>query len=247
MRCSNFIKTDEVINMLKTEPGQAVMRHKAKLVKMENLAGYTFVLPMLLGLTIFTIIPAIFSLILSFTNWSFIAGIDKIKFNGILNYTQLFHDQLFLTSFKNNLVLLLVVPVQLILSLILAVIVDKFVYFKSFFKVVFFMPYVSSIVAVSIVFQLLFQPSYGPVNQILKSLGVAKPPLWLADIHYALPSVMIIMTWIGIGFCLIVYLAALQSIPRDLYESADIDGAGAWTRFSKITLPLVSQPPSFCS
>jgi multiple sugar transport system permease protein len=106
------------------------------------------------------------------------------------------------------------------------------------------MPYISSVVAVAIVFQLLFHPSYGPINQTLKALGVANPPKWLADFHYALPSVMMIMVWIGIGFCLIVYLAALQAIPRDLYESADIDGAGSWTRFRKITMPLVS-PTTF--
>jgi multiple sugar transport system permease protein len=230
--------------MLKTELKHVPPRHKARPEKKENLAGYVFVAPMLIGLTVLTIIPTILSLILSFTDWSFIAGIDKIKFNGFHNYVQLFHDQVFLTSFKNNLVLLLVVPIQMICALILAVIIDKYVYFKSFFKVVFFMPYISSIVAVAIVFQLLFHPSYGPVNQALKSLGVANPPKWLADIHYALPSVMIIMTWVGIGFCLIVYMAALQAIPRDLYESASIDGAGSWTRFWKITLPLVS-PTTF--
>lgn len=229
--------------MLKTAPRQEG-RQKSKIGKKENLAGFIFVGPMLTGLIIFTIIPAIFSLIFSFTDWSFISGLNKMKFNGLQNYTQLFHDQVFLTSIKNNLILLLVVPVQLIISLVLAVIIDKFVYFKSFFKVVFFMPYVSSIVAVAVVFQLLFQPSYGPVNQILKAIGIANPPLWLADMHWALPSVMIIMTWVGIGFSMIVYMAALQSIPKDLYESADIDGAGPWTRFRRITLPLVS-PTTF--
>jgi multiple sugar transport system permease protein len=212
--------------------------------KRENLAGYVFVGPMLIGLTILTIIPAILSLIFSFTEWSFIAGLDKMKFVGFRNYTQLVDDPVFITSFKNNLILLLVVPVQLILSLVLAVIINKSVYFKNFFKVVFFMPYISSIVAVSIVFQLLFQPSHGPINQFLRSIGIDNPPKWLADIHYALPSVMIIMTWVGIGFCLIVYMAALQSIPKDLYESADMDGAGPWTSFRRITLPLVS-PTTF--
>jgi multiple sugar transport system permease protein len=212
--------------------------------KRENLAGFVFVAPMMIGLIVFTVIPTILSLILSFTDWSFIAGINKIKFNGFQNYEQLFRDKVFLTSFKNNLVLLLAVPVQLIFGLLLAVVIDKFVYFKSLFKVIFFMPYISSIVAVAIVFQLLFHPSYGPVNQGLKSLGIANPPKWLADFHFALPSVMIILVWVGIGFCLIVYMAALQAIPRDLYESADIDGAGSWTRFRKITFPLVT-PTTF--
>ncbi|WP_261807927.1 carbohydrate ABC transporter permease [Paenibacillus sp. N3.4] len=232
--------------MSKTETRRAASLHKVKVKgeKKENLAGYLLVAPMLIGLTIFTVIPTLISLILSFTDWSFIAGLDKIKFIGFRNYVLLFQDQVFLKSFGNNLVILLVVPIQLILALILAVVIDKYVYWKNLFKVIFFMPYISSVVAVAIVFQLLFHPSYGPVNQALKSLGMANPPKWLADLHYALPSVMIIMVWIGIGFCLIVYMAALQSIPRDLYESADIDGAGSWTRFRKITFPLVS-PTTF--
>ncbi|TVY09466.1 carbohydrate ABC transporter permease [Paenibacillus cremeus] len=226
------------------EKGRTASLRKIKGEKKENLAGYILVAPMFVGLTIFTIIPSLLSLMLSFTNWSFIAGVDKIKFNGLANYGQLFDDQVFLTSFKNNLLLLLVVPVQLILALMLAVVIDKYVYLKNLFKVIFFMPYISSVVAVAIVFQLLFHPSYGPINQALQSLGVTNPPKWLGDIHFALPSVMLIMIWIGIGFCLIVYMAALQAIPRELYESADIDGAGSWTRFRKITIPLVS-PTTF--
>jgi multiple sugar transport system permease protein len=230
--------------MPKEKTTETVAVPKAKKDKKENLAGYIFVSPMLLGLTIFTIIPTVISLILSFTDWSFIAGIDKIKFNGFDNYRHLFNDDVFLKSFKNNIILLLVVPIQLIFALILAVVIDKQVYLKNMFKVIFFMPYISSVVAVAIVFQLLFHPSYGPINQALMSMGVDNPPKWLADMHFALPSVMFIMVWIGVGFCMIVYMAALQAIPQDLYEAADIDGAGSWTQFSRITLPLVS-PTTF--
>ncbi|GIP28547.1 ABC transporter permease [Paenibacillus sp. J23TS9] len=230
--------------LAETEKGTQTTAVRPRRKRGDNLSGYLFIGPMLIGLTVLTIIPTIISLILSFSDWSFIAGLGKIKFTGIKNYTLLFHDRVFLISLKNNLVLLLVVPIQLIISLVLAVVIDKLVYLKNFFKVIFFLPYISSIVAVAIVFQLLFHPSYGPINQFLKTLGVKNPPIWLADVHYALPSVMIIMVWVGIGFSLIVYMAALQSIPKDLYESADIDGAGTWTRFSKITFPLVS-PTTF--
>lgn len=221
---------------------KARIRSVAK--RRETLSGYLFIGPMLLGLTVLTIVPTIITFILSFSDWSFISGVDKLKFTGFRNFSKLFDDRVFLISLKNNIYLLLVVPIQLIVSLALAVIIDKLVYLKSLFKIIFFLPYISSIVAVSICFQLLFQPSYGPINQFLRAIGVANPPTWLADIRYALPSVMLIMVWVGIGFCLIVYMAALQSIPKDLYESADIDGASAWTRFARITIPMVS-PTTF--
>lgn len=231
---------------MKTEANLKVVSKRRTILKEkeENLAGYLFIAPMMIGLIVLTIIPTILTLILSFTDWSFISGLDKIKFNGFANYVKLFKDQVFVTSFRNNLFLLLVVPIQLIISMVIAVIVDKYVYLKSLLKVMFFMPYISSIVAVAIVFQLLFHPSFGPINQTLRALGMANPPKWLADIHYALPSVMIIMVWIGIGFSLIIYLAALQAIPKDLYEAADIDGAGSWKKFWKVTFPLVS-PTTF--
>ena len=117
---------------------------------MENVSGYIFIAPMFIGLFVFTIIPTLIPLILSFTDWSFISGIEKIKFIGLKNYAHLLDDRVFRISMKNNMYLLLVVPIQLIISLVLAVIIDKFVYFKSFFKVVFFLPYISSIVAVAI-------------------------------------------------------------------------------------------------
>ncbi|ASS69412.1 sugar ABC transporter permease [Paenibacillus sp. RUD330] len=230
--------------IIKTAKAKRTPRVRSAARRRETLSGYIFIGPMFLGLLVLTILPTLLTFILGFSDWSFISGVDKLSFTGFKNFSRLFDDDVFLTSLKNNLYLLLVVPIQLIISLVLAVIIDRLVYLKGLFKIVFFMPYISSIVAVSICFQLLFQPSYGPINQFLRSLGVRNPPTWLADIHYALPSVMIIMVWVGIGFCLIVYMAALQSIPKDLYESADIDGAGAWTRFTRITFPMVS-PTTF--
>ncbi|RXZ84789.1 sugar ABC transporter permease [Paenibacillaceae bacterium] len=232
---------------MKTETSPRIgttLSQSKKRARKETLAGYIFVGPMMLGLIVLTIIPSLITFVLSFTEWSFIADFNKMKFVGLQNYSRLLDDTLFLKSFRNNLFLLLVVPVQLIVSLVIAVIIDKYVYLKGMFKVVFFMPYISSIVAVAIVFQLLFHPSFGPINQTLRAMGVDNPPKWLADLHYALPSVMLILVWVGIGFSLVVYLAALQAIPKDLYESADIDGAKTTTKFWKITLPLVS-PTTF--
>jgi multiple sugar transport system permease protein len=118
------------------------------------------------------------------------------------------------------------------------------VYFKSYFKVDYFMPYISMVVAVGVVWQVLFQPSYGPINEILKSIGISNPPKWIADPNFALISFMMISVWVSIGFNLIIYIDGLQAIPKDLNEAADIDGANGWTKFSRITFPLLS-PTSF--
>lgn len=210
----------------------------------ENLAGWIFVAPMLIGTSVLVLFPMLSSLILSFTDWNVVAGYENATFVGLKNFIALFNHEVFLKALKNNFVLLIAVPITLILSLAIAVIINKYIYFKDVFKVIFFMPFISSIVAVAVVFRVLFHPTRGPINQFLMSLGIENPPGWIADITYALPSVMIIMIWTGIGFNLIIYLAGLQNIPKELYEAAKIDGASAWYQFTKITIPLVS-PTSF--
>lgn len=206
--------------------------------------GYAFVSPMVLGLVIFTLFPIIASFFLSFTDWNFVAGFSKTKFLGLDNFIKLIHDSVFLLSLKNNLILMIVVPVTLAISVALAVIIDKKIHLKDLLKVVFFIPYISSIVAVAIVFQVLFHPTYGPINQVLMSWGMDNPPKWLADPDFALYCVMGLMVWVQIGYNMIIFMAGLQSIPNDLYEAADIDGASKWKQFYSITVPLLS-PTTF--
>jgi multiple sugar transport system permease protein len=210
----------------------------------ETVMGYLFVGPTLIALSVFAVLPILATIILSFTEWNFIAGLDKVKFTGLDNFERLFHDPIFLDSMKNNAVLMLVIPIALLVSMMLAVIINKYVYMKDLFKIIYFMPYISSIVAVAIVFQVLFHPSLGPINQALMAMGIENPPKWLADTNFALYSVMLIQIWVSIGFNLIIYIAGLQSIPPDLYEAADIDGASGWQKLMKITLPMLS-PTTF--
>ncbi|HEY0828793.1 MAG TPA: sugar ABC transporter permease [Bacilli bacterium] len=210
----------------------------------ETLMGYFFVGPMIIGLTIFTFLPIMATLILSLTEWNFVAGFDKIKFNGLKNFIKLYFDPIFLQAMKNNIILVITIPVTMSISLLIAVLINKHVYWKGLFKVIFFMPYISSIVAVAVVYQVLFHPSFGPINQALMSLGMDNPPKWLADTKFALVSVMMIQVYVTIGFNFIIYIAGLQNIPKDLYESADIDGASGWKKFLSITLPMLS-PTSF--
>ncbi|MVP01011.1 ABC transporter permease subunit [Paenibacillus sp. N10] len=199
---------------------------------------------MLIGVTIMTLLPIIASFFLSFTDWNFLHGFKRIDFIGLRNFERLFADSIFWQAMKNNLIFMLVVPTTLALSLLLAVIINKYVYFKDMFKVIYFMPYISSVVAVAMVWQVLFHPSYGPVNQMLMSIGISDPPKWIADVNFALPSIMMIMIWVSIGYNLIIYIAGLQSIPAELYEAAEMDGAKPWQQFRSITLPMLS-PTTF--
>ena len=210
----------------------------------ENLAGYAFIAPMFIGTSVLVLFPILSSFVLSFTDWNFVAGYENAKFVGFENFSKLLTNALFLKGLVNNIILILAIPITLILSLALAVIINKYVYLKDLFKVIYFMPFISSIVAVAVVFQVLFHPTKGPINQLLLKLGMDNPPGWIADVNFALPSVMLIMIWTGIGFNLIIYLAGLQNIPKELYEAAQMDGATAWSQFTKITIPLVS-PTTF--
>lgn len=219
-------------------------KSRGSLQRGENLWGIAFVSPMLIGVIILVLFPILATLVLGFADWNFVQGWDGIHWVGFQNFRQLLEDDMFIKSVRNNVLFLLTVPVYMMISMTLAILIDRFVYMKGYFKVAYFMPYISNIVAVAVVWQVLFQPSYGPINEILRTLGMSNPPKWIADPNFALISIMLISIWISIGFNLIIYIAGLQSIPKDLYEAADIDGANGWTKFRRITLPLLS-PTSF--
>jgi multiple sugar transport system permease protein len=230
---------------LEASPKAVAYKKKSNKSQMiENIVGYIFVGPMLLGVLIINLIPIVATLFLSFTEWNFIAGFNGLSYVGLDNFRHLLEDDVFIKSLKNNLVFMFTVPISMIAALVIAILVNKHVYFKSLFKVIYFMPYISSVVAVAIVWQIIFHPSLGPLNRMLMSIGIADPPKWIADVDFALPSIMIIFIWMSIGFNMIIYMAGIQSIPPDLYEAADIDGASPWGKFLNITLPMLS-PTSF--
>src|SRR5690606_775681 len=186
-----------------------------------NVAGYLFIAPMLIGSAVLILFPIIASFFLSLTDWNFVTGLGGAKFVGLDNFAGLFQDSVFMKGLMNNFLLLLVVPVGLALSLILAVVINKGIYFKDTFKVIYFMPYISSTVAIALVFQVLFHPTAGPINQVLKFLGVENVPGWIASTDWSLISVMIIIVWTQIGFQIIMYIAALQNISAQLYERSE--------------------------
>ena len=118
---------------------------------------------------------------------------------------------------------------------------------RNFFRTTFFFPYVASLVAVAVVWNMLFFPSAGPVNSLLSALGVQNPPRWSASVDWAMITVILASVWKGVGYYMIIYLAALQSIPSILYEAASVDGANAWQKFRYVTLPMLTPATFFIS
>lgn len=217
----------------------------SKKARKDFLTGMGFILPSLMGFLIFTFIPVVISLCLSFTSWNFMEGIEGIKFNGLANYIRLFSDEWFLNSYKNNIIFTAVtVPVLIALGLVMATIINKYIYGGGVVRTMIFIPYIASVVAVCTVWMVLLQPSYGPVNEFLRSIGISNPPGWLADFKWSLPSIMIIYVWQQVGYYSIVFLAGLKGLPEDVYEAAKVDGASSIRQFFSLTVPLIS-PTTF--
>ncbi|WP_157279896.1 carbohydrate ABC transporter permease [Paenibacillus swuensis] len=211
----------------------------------EHIAGYLFILPNLLGVLFFIIVPLVFSFILIFMDWDYLKGLDGLSFTGFDNIILMFKDDYLLTSLKNNVIFTAVtVPASMALGLVVAVILNKHVYWRNVWRTLFFLPYVSSLVAISIVWSVIYNSSSGPLNSFLRSMGIQNPPGWLADPKWALFSIIIMVVWTYIGYTMVLYMAGLQGISKDLYEASEIDGAGAIHQFIKVTIPML-KPTSF--
>ncbi|MCK9328596.1 MAG: sugar ABC transporter permease [Candidatus Cloacimonetes bacterium] len=210
----------------------------------EDIAGYLFILPNLVGFLVFTMFAVVFSFLMSFTDWSLIKKLSAVKWVGLKNYIDLFSDKWFQASVINNLWFLLVVPVTIFLAMIFAFLMNDKIFFKKGFRTILYLPNITSTVAVSVVWFTLFNPRMGPVNQLLMALGVDNPPQWLISTVWAKPCIGLLMIWKSVGYYSLLYLAALQGIPKQLYESATMDGASGVKQFFKITIPLLS-PTTF--
>ncbi|MFY9280332.1 MAG: sugar ABC transporter permease [Caldicoprobacterales bacterium] len=221
------------------------IKYKKKSKVKNDVIGYLFITPNLLGFIFLTLIPVLFSLFVSFTEWNIFKGFKEMNFVGLKNYISMFEDTWFKASIKNNVIYTLgTIPVTLCAALLTAVILNDKVYGKNAIRTMFFMPYISNVVAISAIWLALYNPSYGPINQFLMDLGISDPPKWIASSKWALPAVMIMSVWGGLGYNTVIYLAGLQGIPKELYESADIDGANWWHKLIRITIPMLS-PTTF--
>jgi multiple sugar transport system permease protein len=207
----------------------------------ENMVGYLFVAPLIVGLIIFTYGPVVASFGLSFTKGDYIS---TPKWIGLDNYRALLDDKLFWQSMRNTLYYVAgVVPAGMVLSLLLALAMNQKLRGIVFFRTIFFLPTISSSVAISLMWLWIYNPEFGALNFLLRQVGV-KGPAWLSTPEWAMPAVMIMAVWRGMGYNMLIYLAGLQGIPDIYYEAAEIDGAGTWAKFWNITVPLLS-PTTF--
>ena len=208
----------------------------------EALWGYLFLLPNILGFLAFNLFPLLFAIGMSFTRWDLIS---PPTFIGLSNYERLFlEDESFRIAIKNTLFFtVLSVPTGTILSLILANILNQKIRGTTFYRTAYFLPVVSSSIAVALVWAWVFNPDFGLVNEILTTFGLPRLK-WLASSTWALPAVVIVSVWRGIGPSTVIFLAGLQGISEELYDAAKIDGANTRQLFRHITIPMLS-PTTF--
>lgn len=221
---------------------------KKRAARIETLAGIGFVLPSFIGFFIFILIPVVMSLGISFCNWNFLKGWGAIEFAGLDNFRKMFSDNWFFVSFKNNILFTAItIPLLIMLGLVMGEIINRHVFGGKIIRVMIFIPYIASVVAICTVWQVMLQPSYGPINQFLMSIGIKNPPRWLVDNNWAIYSIMMIYIWTQVGYYVAVYMAGLKNVPADIYEAATIDGASGVRQFFSITIPMVKPTTFFLS
>jgi ABC-type sugar transport system permease subunit len=218
-------------------------KSRFSLTTRNTLVGVSFILPNFVGFLIFILIPVIFSLVLSFMHWD---GFNPMKFAALDNFKAVLRDSVFRASIGRTFVYTVAcVVLTMFASLALAVLLNKEIKAKGIFRSAIFFPYVASIVSIAVVWQLLFMKTpTGPINTFLQFIGIANPPGWFGTTKWALPGVIIVAVWRFMGYYMIVYLAALQDIPRELKEAASIDGATGLQYFWRIAMPLL-MPATF--
>ncbi|MFP3464290.1 carbohydrate ABC transporter permease [Leifsonia sp. SIMBA_070] len=225
-----------------TSPAPRLPRRRSKLRMRNTIIGWSFILPNFLGFGLLTLIPVVTLFYLGFTNWNIFG---TANWTGLANFQRLLGDTTFHTAVLNTFYFaILHIPLTFVVSLGLALLLNTKLRGVAFFRTAAFFPYITSIVAIAVVWNLLFSPQYGPINQLLHSIGIANPPTWLQSTTWAMPATVIVSTWRDMGYYMILFLAGLQTVPRELHEAARVDGAGVWQRFWNVTIPCL-RPTTF--
>lgn len=206
----------------------------------EKVWGGIFITPPVIGFALFALAPLMFSFYAAFTHWN---GLSSPLFSGTANFERMMSDPQFWTALGNTLFLMLGIPIGLFISLLLAMALNRPLPGRAAFRVIYYLPGVSSVAAISILWQWALNGDFGLINQLLAMIGI-EGPNWLNEKAWVKPALIIMGVWKGIGFSTLLYLAALQSVPRNLLEAAELDGAGVISRFRHITVPML-RPVTF--
>lgn len=208
----------------------------------ENLVGYLFMAPALLILGTFVVLPILYAVFLSVHKVQLLGGV-KYEFVGLQNFARLQEDDLIWIALKNTAeYVAIVVPAQTLLALLLAVTLNTGIRGKSLWRIIYFLPTITSSTVLTLIFMWIYNTN-GLLNHVLQALSLPTYN-WLGDPAVALKGIMIMNIWSTAPFFMVIYLAALQNIPKSLYEAAQIDGANTWEQFLFITLPLL-KPVTF--
>jgi multiple sugar transport system permease protein len=220
--------------------GSTARRTSSKQLR-ETLDAYSMLLPTILGVAIFFAVPLGISLYLSFTDARILGD---IKIVGFANYVKALSNEAFWTALRNTFIFsIFTLFLSTVPALIIAILLNEQILGRSFFRVLFFIPVVASVVGIGLLWRYLLDFDFGFVNYGLSLLGIAPIP-WLTSSQWGLTSVIIVFAWKSVGYNMVIFLAGLQGVPRQLYEAASLDGASRWKQFLNITLPMLS-PTSF--
>ncbi|WP_342740925.1 sugar ABC transporter permease [Bradyrhizobium sp. B117] len=200
--------------------------------------------PAVLLLFLLFFVPTIAVFVIALTDWQF--GARTLAFVGIANFREVLGDEGFRASLFNTvLYVLIVVPVTVVLGLAVALLIEAGQSFRAFYRAVHFLPFMATLAAMAIAWEALLHPTIGLVNQIFSTVGLPTAN-WLRDETTALPVLAVIGIWQNLGFAMVLFLAGLKSIPRDLYDAAAVDGADLWLdRLRTVTLPMISPVAMF--
>lgn len=208
----------------------------------EAVWAYAFIALPLLGFLLFAAGPMLASFYLSFTEYEVLS---PPRFIGLENYQKLFTSDIFVgKTMTNTLFYMLGIPLGMALSLMLALALNQKLRFEGFFRTVYFLPSVCSIVALALLWKWIYNADYGLINTYLQMVGITEPPRWLDSPALVKPSLILMGVWGGLGYNMVLFLAALQGVPRYLYEAAELDGANWWQTFWNVTWPQIS-PTTF--
>ena len=207
-----------------------------------NKAAWCFVAPALLAIGVFFFLPVAAALAMSLTDFDIyaLADIANLRFVGLRNYGELLQTPLFWRALGNTFYFVIVgVPLSIAASLGAALLLNSNVtWLKGLFRTAYFAPVVTSLVAVAVIWRYVLHTRYGMLNYALSWFGI-DPIDWLGDPDWAMPAIILFAVWKNFGYNMIILLAGLQSIPQDLYEAADLDGAGTWSKFRWVTWPML--------